>query len=1326
MKNKFTKIISSLLILAFLVSCLAIFASAEDDAAADNGEAVTEEDIELIVNRTFDEGWTAANGFGSKLNNNKSSIEYEETEDFDYNYYNRMEALNAEEFYFELKYGSYVATHGNTVFEIDLKIDDATNIGRAVYLRASGKNFPLIDIRNNQLYVIGPGEISYDSGDVKGAANYLVGSLAEEWVHVAAVFTANRRRCPVCSKVHTLDIDDKDDMYICCSEEEGGFNVGTMHKLVSARIYFGNADSFDFENAMAASSGSNKNDLSGTYYIDVEFPEATQIDWIRYGFITALTNIGSSFLVDNIKAYNGTDKLVPISDGNYGELVIESQAKTIEILSPDAEKTSLQYINEGLVMKVGSNYCLDTGVKRNIFEKDGVAYGAPVKIDGVVYIPLQAILDWIGYPMYQHDDNKSFDISTEKGSTFITVGRNTATANGKLIPLDSAPGYATDSVTGEGYLVVSVGDVAKLFEGYNVTYDEMGLVAISLSDKPVFDRATDIDMMLDLMKRFIYDYNTEEGYYNAVKANTNNFDHPYILANQDDFDYLNSAYIAEEGAEGYDARLKGYLEAVEKQAAAVYAEFANADPSANGKYLAAEIINPNIDAENNGYDGMIGRLEASSEYNEKLRTLALGYQITRNEDYAKLAYEFAVSMGKWEHWGPAYFINCADATAAYAMAYDWLYDIWGTLGYDLSVIENAIYKHGIVEGYRSSTGQECEHLSDMKDLSAYVGQKTGWNIVSTSGMVIGSLAVLGIDYLTAAESRYDMAYDDYVMTAKYLIKNNIENIMDTALELYAPDGSFEESLDYWSYATNALSVMSWALEDTVGTDMGIMTSCGIDNTFYQALQLEFPSYGDYLPEDFDYGVSSGLQTWNYHESLSGYLNTELFFYAAGAMDDDALAAVRLEQLEKKPVSIWDVLGYKKEYATLTADSVIGRTLIQVYDGLHAVTGRSDFEDGAIYTGIMGNRNDVANGQVDSGNFIYAAKNFTWFTDLGAEDDDVAGANDTAYRYNYYRNNAEGANTLVVYSDTALLPSGQLVDAGGVLDSYEVGENGFYAIIDNTDVYSTTVTSAYRGMLFTNARRTVVVQDEITFNNIRSYVWVSQTAAQEVIVSMDGRSAYLKQEVNGELCWIRATIVSDNAALRFETAKSTTGFYLPTHAANYSTKLGKAPERDRSMYQRLIIKGENQLKVNMAVVIEVIASEESGEIVEYEYTSLSDWDTEGVITDKFVSKVVVSTRVGNSNITDIKTYGDLAFVYADNGTAFSTRTQDFYYNMVHVAAAVHQFQASSMINTIKEVQQAYKTYKEVTLVKYNLFRDAVNETVDNNNQVAMYLAGYNYR
>ena len=121
----------------------------------------------------------------------------------------------------------------------------------------------------------------------------------------------------------------------------------------------------------------------------------------------------------------------------------------------------------------------------------------------------------------------------------MTLGRDTATVDGKRVHLSYAPGYLKNEA-GEDYLVLALDDVPALFPGWLALYDEMGLVIIyedttpnDLSDNaPIVNRNEDLSTMVDIMKKFVFDTVTDPedkalGYiangtlvYEDTKANT--------------------------------------------------------------------------------------------------------------------------------------------------------------------------------------------------------------------------------------------------------------------------------------------------------------------------------------------------------------------------------------------------------------------------------------------------------------------------------------------------------------------------------------------------------------------------------------------------------------------------------------------------------------------------------------------------------------------------------------------------------------------------------------------------------------------------------------
>lgn len=1331
MKNKFTKLISSVLIFAFLLSACAVLASANDTGNTTGGEVkepVSMEDVTLLINRTFDEGWSAQNGFNAVTNGNLYDITYEEIEDFSYNYFMRVEAINQTASYLNIEYGNNVPQK-YSVLEFDINADDIVNLGTGSVLSSvMGKTtVPLMRISSNTIYL--PGTDGLSGTTASGVTNfpnpsYQLGHVGDEWLHIAFVMTIGARLCPVCGKVMARPETAKDTDFICCPEENGGVKLADMAKVLGLRVYYGYSDTFNLDAAVEQTSSPYGTDkpadmqtavASGTYYYDTYFNKIDYFTSMRLG-TPATSTMGHSYLIDNLRFYNGA--YVPLAadafGGESGANVDATQAKTVEIRG--GEKTALQYVKEGLIMKVGSTYALSAG-QRILLEdgtQDNVYSGPAIKIDGKVYVPLQAILNWIGYPMFTHEDGISYDIATENGSTFITVGRNSATANGELVPLEAAPILVKEETFGNDYICVALNDIENLFKGYYVTYDDMGLLAISQGEN-LFKRESDLQLMLDVMRMFVYGENT--GYYEQVRATTG-FDHPYLVANDDDFQSIRDAYNAPVGNEP----LKSYINKVLADAEVVYNNYAveSGNPATNnGKLLRGEVINPRegVD-ENAGYASKGGRLDEIVEFTEQLQLLAFAYQMNRDVKYARLAYEFAVSLSKWEHWGPAYIINCADATANYALAYDWLYDAWtgedeltdpwtnAGLDYDVSVVEEAIYKFGVSQGYASATGAKCDFPRNQADQFTYTNVEGSWNIIASSGMVIGSLAIIGGDEI-------------YRNAAEWLIKNNVGNLMEYGLEGYSRGGSYMESPYYWAYATNALSLMSWCMTSATGSDQGIMNSLGVSNSFYFACQSEFSSGS----------TEDGYQYWNFNESPNGVAsqNTSFFYYAAGIYKDSALAALRNKQIAKKGATIWDVLAYNAEYDSLSANNA-NLSLDYIYGINEGVSSRSDWEDGSLFVGIMNDRNDTYLGQIDSGNFIYANKNHTWFVDMGGETIGADALWDTDYRYGYYKNNAEGANTIFLGSE-GKLPQGQLYEAGGTMVDYKNNENGMYYVIDNTAVYGDAVSSAKRGLLLTNDRKTVVIQDEIAFNGMRTAYWVAHTA-DKINIREGGRVATMNQVIDGKMYMLRMTLVSSNQAFQFTTESATSRLLAATFKSDQATKNFGEAESLRNDYSRLVIKTPRSLAFNVAVVIELLDSSAPNAInseVQYEYKEMLFWN-ESMLTSEFVPSADLGDTVGNTDADGFFTNAVAAGALVDDGYAFSSRTDDFFRLMAYCArfvttfAPVGVFDSNSVNYISSEVEEAYVDYQKYKVL-YDNFRSAVNSYAKQAAEISYDVVGY---
>ena len=1338
MKNRIYKLISSLLILAFIVSCMSVFAYADTSAAEDDsasGDAVT-----LLVNRTYDEGWGFQNGFKSAIGGNKFGIEYEETENFDYNYFCRVESVDGSKGYMLLEYGTNAVQYGNTALELDIKTDDKCNFGSPVILLKddADKEYALVGITNNELLLTKDSVVATDT-----KPSYNIGSIADKWLHVAFVATVNQRRCPECGTIHTITESTNMSDPICCLQtqieidENGkevetvvdGVSVGDMttNKMFTIRIYFSTTETFDALLAKPLPKKIEDMDINNTYYFDISFETASNFKSFSIGMPQNSGTRGQSYLVDNVKLYNGSS-MPGVEVEGCGLKVDESAAKTEVIISANSDKTVMEYINSGLVMKVGSDYCLKKGKKEPIFTEGNLVYGAPVKIDGEVYVPLEAILDWVDYPIFRHDDGVSFDISTENGSAFITIGQKTASANGVSIDLKAAPRLLKDAETNVDFVVVSKDDVETLFPGYSLTYDEMGLIAISDGDN-LFNRESDLELMLDIMKSFLFNNKSASEIIESTKVNTNNFAHPYLFATQDEFNSLNAAYKLQVGQEGYDATLSKYLYSVAADAEAVYVKYANsADVIAStGVYLAAELSNPHAPKattkhSNNGYNYYAGNNEELVTYAEEIRLLALAYQVTGEIKYARIAYEMAVDLSEWSHWAPAFFVNCADATAAYATAYDWLYNVWTECGFDLAVIENAIYQKGIFMGHLFTTGGELndQYNSNQGVFAVYTEREDHWNVVGTSGMVIASLAILGSDTVASIEGEEEKLAMTHI---KAILNDNIDGLCQNGLDAYAPDGSFAQSPDYWSYSTGALMRLIWVLESSVGDDFGLKSLWGLENTFYYAYQMEYKTIADE-------NNSLGLEYWNYHESASSVLDTDTFFYAAEILGDDVIGALRVGQLDSKSATVWDVLSYNAKYLNVdTASANISRDYF--IESCEGFVSRSDFSSNATFIGMMGGANDVTTGQIDSGNFIYANGGYTWFKDLGSDTTDLFRYLYDDHRYNYYRVTGEGNNVVLI--TTASLagkyPYGQALNGGGKTTEYYTNDYGMYSIIDNSEVYGGEVISAHRGMLFTNNRSTVVVQDDIRFASAQACTWVAHTAA-EIMISEDGRTAYLSRVTADGTQYLRVTLLEpgDAEGLHFEKMSTNEPVLSTTYKDNHSTALGYAAENDRTNLQRLVIKQGEQTSFQCAIVIELVDEYNSDLPVEYEYKSIDLWD-ESMVAESFVHTEFDDNVLTTPIITDIFTFIKEARGYIENDRAFDSRYREFYRAMVKVASIIRTYEPTGQFGIIEDPEDPnldgndYVEEYELYLEKFDLFRAELNSYTTEIQSFSSYITGF---
>lgn len=1272
--KKLNKIVAAILILASLISVFAVFALADDtDLTPDTSTETPGENeggrpaadlsaIELLYNRDFGEGWDYTNGL-SAMSNHNAYIDYEETVTRKYNYFWRVEASenpNAGASGFGL---TDSLRESGTVFEFKIKADDACNLGRILYINThSGDSINLLYISGNTLYAFR-----------SGSEDYKLGELEDEWLYVAFVFDWDATKVG---------------------------SDGSTVPVFSSRVYFGDDE----------------------HYIDYETNYNTVGDngWKSFRFAipqSANDREGMSYCIDDLRIYNRSTELLDFSEAGeaYGAKIDHLADPTIDIQDGPGKKSREQIISESLCMKVRVNTALVKNKKQNISLK----YCAPEIIDGEVMVPLTLLVDFMGYDEpYVH--GASYDITTGTSATYITIGRDNANVGGQRVSLTKAPAYLN------GVPVIAAKDISTLFPGWLMNYDDMGLIVVYNGadvegDAPLLTREKDLSTMLEIMKSFVFDIVTkdengndfeqiESSYIATGEAILKDFKanspaHPYIFTNQETFDALSAAYKSADT----DAKKKAYLSQLVGEADAILDEYAKLN-SATGVYelipekkpvnvygdgKSPDPSNPSDDTVADTIDGYtaMGTLESIKDYSELLVKLAFAYQITGNPKYADIAYDLSIALGSWTHWGPADVANCAAAVGNFTVAYDWLYNYYMSKADGSTRIANLvsiIYNKGVKHGYNASFGKPCEFPKTSGGGDVYNTLNTYVNVVSSANMIIGAIVL--------AE------YEQYESMSAELIGNNLQSLIANGLDQYAPDGSYAESAVTWADATNGFMKLIMAFESAIGTTYGFEDTWGIDKTFYYAFYIE---------------DSDGF-IWNYHEGgpdgvTTGELlsvDTQMFNYAGKFLKDSKLIAIRQNQLEKgKGVTIFDMLFYPESEVVLDSEL----SLDYYMEGIHAFVSRSDWDEGALYTGIMGGSNSVYGAQLDSGNFIYRNKGVNWIIDLGSDNEEIYSYYG-AYRYRHYRHNADGQNVIIVNTAQDSVPYGQLESGNGVITETYSNEYGSYAIINNKSAYGSAVSFASRGLLVTNDRKTVVVQDEVSFPKFHEVYWIVHTAS-EIFIPEGGKVAYLSvTDEDGNKITLRASIVS-RGNYTFSEEKTETGKLSNTYKeADYKTNGGIQPY-SRTGIKRLVISAKNVLTFNLAVVFEIVDAAGSTMPVGYSWNSMSSWmpveNTDGIGETEVNRETAVKDNIVSEAI-------NLEILAVHEGTAYSKDIDKFYLHLTNVAYILKAFPEDTMKDggLLEENLAVYKQY----LNAYNKYQKNINGAITANNSLVQSICG----
>jgi hypothetical protein len=446
-------------------------------------------------------------------------------------------------------------------------------------------------------------------------------------------------------------------------------------------------------------------------------------------------------------------------------------------------------------------------------------------------------------------------------------------------------------------------------------------------------------------------------------------------------------------------------------------------------------------------------LATSRRVVNRVYTLALLYRLDGDQRYAERAWQELAAAAKFKDWNPRHFLDTAEMTHAFAIGYDWLYDV-GTPE-QRAELQQAIVEKGLKAAlplYRAHSG--------------WTRARHNWNQVCNGGIGMGALALADVEPQLAGETLHDA----------------LESIQ-LAMAEFAPDGAWKEGPGYWNYATSYNVVFLAGLETALGTDFGLSQIGAFKQTGLFPIYLTGPLG----------------RTFNYADGGDETIFAPQMFWLARKFNQPVLAWH--ERLTTKLTAL-DLLWHDPAG---TNPKAAGLPLDRYFRGAEVAVLRSDWENPqAVYVGFKAGDNKANHSHLDLGSFVFDAAGVRWAMDLGADDynlPDYFGRQ----RWNYYRLRAEGQNTLVI--DPTEAPD-QDPSAKTRITRFESTPKRAFAIADLTAAYEKNASRVWRGIALLD-REKLLVQDEIQAGKPIELWWFMHTPAS-VRIEDDGHTATLEQ------------------------------------------------------------------------------------------------------------------------------------------------------------------------------------------------------------------------
>ncbi len=454
--------------------------------------------------------------------------------------------------------------------------------------------------------------------------------------------------------------------------------------------------------------------------------------------------------------------------------------------------------------------------------------------------------------------------------------------------------------------------------------------------------------------------------------------------------------------------------------------------------------------------------------------LALMHRVTGEHRYLDRCWAELDAAANFKDWNPSHFLDTAEMTHAFAIAYDWLHDAWSAAQRD--AIEQAIVTHGFTPGLAAYDGHPVHH--------DFPNAFNNWNQVCNGGLSLGALAL--------AERRPD--------EAAQILRGALASLPKAMCHL-VPDGGWDEGPNYWAYATRYTVPLLAALHTALGEDFGLSDYPGLAETGLFPIYMAGPTDRNFNFSDCPESVP---------------VQPEMLWLARRYNLPAAAAFRKRRDRKHHPLDlVWMVpdaalIGQRDHLDALAGDDddIADLPLDRHFKSAEVVTMRTTWHDErASFVGFGAVDNKAGHPMLDQGSFVFDALGQRWAFVFDKDDYNLPGYFDVKHqRWSYYRTRAEGHNTLVVNPGDA---PDQDPRAAASIEKVTATPDSAAAVADLSEAYAHAARSVKRGVALVAGRRALLVQDEIELDEPCELWWFMHTHAL-VELGDDGRSATLTQ------------------------------------------------------------------------------------------------------------------------------------------------------------------------------------------------------------------------